>query len=198
MHNSRLEYSELTVAPPTSSSPLRRAHMTSALSALAAFGLVCLIALSAVGIRSLVSTPLRTAPAVMMMTAAPAELPGAGMGGGCKCSNSDGAVCCCCSHCGCGQLSPGRRHLEEGEGQTGGGHWDADVGGIGSAGGGLCQCNSVCCCCSSCDCTGPGVSIQNSSIKVAGNCNGVENCVGDVPARRLSEAVRGMLERRLR
>ena len=110
------------------------------------------------------------------------------IGGDCQCSASAGAVCCCCSHCGCGGEAPpqAQRRGNDTEGERGG-NWDIDVGAPGVAGGGFCQCNGQCCCCSSCDCTGPGSSVVNSTVSVSGDCNSVgggASCNGDLPARR--------------
>ena len=119
-----------------------------------------------------------------------------GNGGTTQCTGSIGAVCCCTSQCGCSSVPTSASPPHDGNGTSaspGGGNWDIDVGGLGTAGGGYCQCNAACCCCSSCDCTGPGLTMHNSSIVVH----------GDLPARRrlraaLETRTRGLLAGRTR
>ena len=150
-------------------------------TALAAVGLATLLGLASLGAVTVITsfppvTGLATLDAVPSRNAPVVQ-------GNCQCSSSSGAVCCCCSHCGCGADAPQQAQASITESSSGG-NWDIDVGGPGVAGGGYCQCNGQCCCCSSCDCTGPGVQVTNSSIVMRGDCNGVANCNGEVPARR--------------
>ena len=149
-----------------------------------------------------IAGPSRLARASVLLPAAPPTEDSAGsVHGDCKCEHSSGSVCCCCSHCGCGSNNPmhERRHLQSNSSSPkSGGNWDIDVGGIGTAGGGYCQCNGMCCCCSSCECTGPGTSVKDSNVTIQGSCNSVggANCNGELPARRrmLSERIRGQLD----
>ena len=144
-------------------------------------------------------------PEIQTLAITPSEAPAAAsVNGNCECDHSSGSVCCCCSHCGCGANSPrpsSRRMIEEAD-DNNGGNWDIDVGGLGTAGGGYCQCNGQCCCCSSCDCSSSVPSLKHANITTSGPCSGIENCNGDLPARRrhqraLSERVKAYLERKL-
>ena len=144
----------------------------------------------------------RSYPGIKMLASSPPETPE--VNGNCQCDHSSGSVCCCCSHCGCGANSPTSRRLPEATDDANenknGGNWDIDVGGLGTAGGGYCQCNGQCCCCSSCDCSSSGPSMKHANITMSGPCSGIENCNGDLPARRqraLSERVRAQLDYKL-
>ena len=170
--------------------------------ALAAFGLATLLALAGVGAWTVASAGARPAGTIMTATmTADADESNSPtqVHGGCQCDHSSGAVCCCCSHCGCSSsTASGSQAAGMSNGSfrpTNGGNWDIDVGGAGTAGGGYCQCNGGCCCCSSCDCTGPGSRFINATIN--GNCNGVSNCNGDLPARQrrtLSDSIQARLQ----
>ena len=148
---------------------------------LSSIGLASVIILAMIGLGTLSSLPMYSVHANLLQEPSVEK---AAVNGDCQCSSSSGAVCCCCSHCGCGIDSPGNRLQNDSSGHQMGGNWDIDVGGSGVAGGGYCQCNGQCCCCSSCDCTGPGISVSNSSIQIHGACVGIANCNGDLPARR--------------
>lgn len=183
-------------------------HGRSITHVLAAFGLASLLALSGIGAWTVMSafwlspavipSHMRSSPALAAISTNTDESNFPQVHGDCKCDHSSGAVCCCCSHCGCtptaasAGLIPG---ISSNESQPAtGGNWDIDVGGAGTAGGGFCQCNGGCCCCSSCDCTGPGSKFVNATM--IGNCNGVSNCNGDLPARQrrfLSDDVQTLL-----
>jgi len=166
-------------------------------TALAAIGLMTVLGLASLGGASLFAS-WSPAPGLAAFDVTPSRSAAAVVEGNCQCSSSSGAVCCCCSHCGCGAEAPPQAQVGVAESSSGG-NWDIDVGGPGVAGGGYCQCNGQCCCCSSCDCTGPGVQVKNSTIVVHGNCNGVANCNGGLPARRrqLHARARDELDRRL-
>ena len=147
---------------------------------LALFGICTLLSLAAFATAVIIGA---VSPPAIAATLDALPTPSGGaptVGGNCECSSSSGAVCCCCQSCGCGAQAPVQAQPPA---TATGGNWDIDVGAPGVAGGGFCQCNGVCCCCSSCDCTGPGVGITNSTVHLEGNCNGVANCNGDLPAR---------------
>ena len=180
----------------------------------AVIGVVTVVVLTGIGSATIFHS-LMSAPASYTLTAdiselenPPAQSPVQGptqVHGDCQCDHSNGAVCCCCSHCGCSSSSSSSSFSSAASPRgnqsppTTGGNWDIDVGGIGTAGGGYCQCDGGCCCCSSCDCTGPGTKLSN--VTLAGQCNGVSNCNSDLPARQrraLSESILQILELELR
>lgn len=203
------DYFAMAAEPEASTrTPLAKRVLYFALVSFAFIGFVSVAALATIGASTLATIGASTtlsavAPTTTTLATAGESTPALPtVGGECKCTSSQGSSCCCCSHCGCGvnappqEVAPASGVNQSGSHQNAnwGGNWDIDVGGSGVAGGGFCQCNGQCCCCSSCDCTGPGISMKNTTIH--GNCVGVGNCNGDLPARRkllLSHQVRRRL-----